>query len=120
MAGRINAHGNPVRVLRGDALVHVEQVAVPLLNHPAAQPLDGVVEIEIHAVAALAHASLFIAHHLGIARGHVARHQIAKAGIFALQKVIAIGLNDRGRRLSAIFFALGHPNAAIVAQGLRH
>ena len=47
--GRIDAHRHLVRILVGDALVHVEQVAVALAMTLRAQPFDRVRKIEINA-----------------------------------------------------------------------
>ena len=74
--------------------VHVEQVAVALFDDVAAEPLDGVGEIEIDAEAAGADAAAFVADHLGIAGGDVARHQVAEARITALEVVVALGFGD--------------------------
>ena len=117
--GGVDAHGHLVGILVGDALVHVEQVAVALANGLLAQALDGVGEVEIDAQAGFAHAAAFVAHRLGVARGHVARNQVAEAGIAALEVVIALVFRDLvGRALVALF--LRHPDAAVVAQRLAH
>ena len=63
---RIDAHRTGVRVLVGDALVHLEEIAVALLDGLLAQPLDGVGEVEIHAASAGADAASVIA---GFLRG---------------------------------------------------
>ena len=84
-----------------------------------AQALDGVAEIEIDAEAGLAHAAALVAHLLGVARGHVARHQVAEAGVAALQVVIALGLGNLVGR-ARVALLLGHPDAAVVAQRLAH
>ena len=97
--GGIDAHRLLVRIFAGDALVHVEQVAVALLDDGAAEALDGVAEVQVDGQAAFAHAAAFVADLLGIARGHVARHQVAEARVLALQEVIAFGFGDlAGRR----------------------
>ena len=44
--GGIDAHRHLVGIFAGDALVHVEQVAVALLDDVLAEALDGVAEIE--------------------------------------------------------------------------
>ena len=97
--GGVDAHRLLVRVFAGDALVHVEQVAVALLDDVLAEALDGIAEIEVDGEAGFADAAAFVADLLGVAGSHVARHQVAEAGIVALQVVIALGLgNLAGRR----------------------
>ena len=91
---RIDAHRNLVRIFVGDALVHLEQIAVALANHIHAQPLDGIREIEIDAQPGLAHAAAFVAHGFRVARCHVARDQVAEARIAALQIIIALGFRE--------------------------
>ena len=46
--------------------------------------------------------------------------QVAEARIFAFEIVIAVRFGNRAGRLAAIFLALGHPDAAVVAQRLGH
>ncbi len=117
--GGVDAHGHLVGVFAGDALVHVEQVAVALLDDVLAQALDGVAEIQVDGQAGFAHAAAFVADRLGVARGHVARHQVAEAGIRALQVVVALGFgNLAGRALVALLQR--HPDAAVVAQRFAH
>jgi len=46
--GRVDAHRLLVRIFAGDALVHVDQVAVALFDDVLAQAVDGVAKIEIY------------------------------------------------------------------------
>ena len=90
----------------GNRCVHVEEIAVAFANCVLAQPLDRVGEIQVHAQPALAHAAAFIAHRLRVARGHVARHQIAEARILAARdssRAPSSGIWSGGR-LSPLFF----------------
>src|ERR1017187_3150728 len=117
--GRVDAHRVLVRILARDAVVHVEQVAVALLDDVGAEALDGIAEVQVDGQAALAHAAAFIAGGFGVAGGHVARHEVAEAGVFALQEVIALSFGDlAGGALVAL--RDGYPNAAVVAQGFAH
>ena len=118
MAG-IDAHRDLVRILVGDALVHVEQVAVALCDRLLTKPLDGIREIEIDAQAGFADAAAFVADHFGVAGGHVARHQIAEARIAPLQVIIALVFRNLIRR-PFVALLLRHPDAAVVAQRLAH
>ena len=67
MKRRVNTHGHFVRVFAGDALVHVEQVAVAFANHVYAQPLDGIREVQKHTQAVLAHPARIVTNGFGIA-----------------------------------------------------
>ena len=95
MAG-INSHRNFVRILAGDALVHLEQIAVAIRDDVLAKTLDGIGEIEIHAEAGVADSAAFIANCFRIARRDIARNQIAEAGIAALQIIVALRLPGSG------------------------
>src|SRR5260370_21616846 len=117
--GGVDAHRLLIRIFAGDAVVHVEQVAVTLLDDGDTEALDGVAEIQVDRQSGFAHAAAFIANRFGIAGGHVARHQVAEAGLFALQEIIALGFGDlAGGALVALFE--GHRHAAIVARAFAH
>ena len=90
----IDAHRHAIRIFARDALVHLEQISVALLDRMPAQPLDRSGKIEIHAQAARTHTAAFVADRLGVARGHVARHQITETRIAALQIIIALRLRE--------------------------
>src|ERR1035437_3024191 len=117
--GGVDTHGHFVGILAGNALVHVEQVAVALLDDVLAQALDGFAEIQIDAQAGLAHAAAFVANGFGIAGSHVARHQVAEAGVAAFQEIVALGGGDLVRR-TLVTFVQRHPDAAVVAQRFAH
>ena len=50
VTGRVDTHRHLVRVLSRDPLVHVEQVSVALLDDVDSETIDGIGEVEIHAV----------------------------------------------------------------------
>ena len=117
--GRIDAHGDFVGVLAGDALVHFEEVAVALGNLVFAETLDGIGEIEIDAKTSWADTVACIAFGFGGAGSDIARNEIAETGILALEIVVALGFgNLAGRALVAGLF--GDPNAAVVAERFGH
>ncbi len=119
MDGRIDAHWHFVRIFIGNALIHLEEVAVALADGLHAQAVDGFGEVQIDAQAGRAHAAPSVADGLGVAAGHVARHKVAEARIAALQIVVALGLGNLiGRALVALLF--GNPDAPIVAQRFAH
>ncbi len=110
----------------GNLLVHVEKVAVALLDDLLAQTLDGGLEVEEYGQAGLVHAEACVAALLGGTRRHVARHEVAERRVAALQIVVAVFFGDVRRFLGAradgldVFDLLRHPDAAVVAQRLRH
>ena len=116
---REDSHRDCVGVLAGDALVHLEQVAVALGDYVLAQALDGVAEVQIHGQPGFTHAAAFVADLLGVAGSHVARNQVAEAGVLALQVIIPLGFGDLGGR-PPVAFLQGHPHPAVVAQGFAH
>lgn len=117
--GRVDAHRDRVRVLGGDPRVHVEEVAVLLLDRLAAHPLDGVGEVQVDALAAGADAPALVADVLRGAGGDVARDQVAEGRVDALQVVVALVLGDLVRR-PVVALGPGHPDPAVVAQRLAH
>jgi hypothetical protein len=77
--GRKDAHRDLVRVLVSDALIHLEQVAVLLLNGAAAEPLDGIAEIQVDAEAGRTDAPPLVANLLRGPGRDIARAQIPEA-----------------------------------------
>ena len=110
----------------GDLLVHVEEVAVTLLDDLLAQTLDGGLEVEEDGQTGLVHAEACVAALLGGTRRHVARHEVAEGRIAALQIVVAILLGDVRRLLGAaadrlhVLDLLRYPDAAVVTQRFGH
>ena len=92
--GGVDAHRHLVGILVGDALIHVEEVAVALANRLLAQAADGFGEVEIDAEAGLPYPVAFVAHRLGVAGGDVAGNEVAEAGIAALEVIIALVFGD--------------------------
>src|SRR5262249_50070870 len=107
------------RVLARDAFVHLEQVAVLLLDVGASEAGDRVGEVQVHAVAARPHAAALVAHPLRGPRRDVAWRQVAEAGIGAFEIVVALGLRVLARRPS-VAGLLRYPDAAVFAQRLAH
>ena len=79
----------------------------------------GLGEVEVHAVLQRADALALVDHRLGVARGDVARHEVAEARVLPLEEVVALVLGDLVGR-AGLVGVLGHPDAAVVAQRLRH
>ena len=119
MDGGVDAHRHLVGVLVRDLLVHVEEVAVLLLDRLETEPLDRVVEIEIDGEPAVADAAAVVARLLGVAGGDVARHQVAEARVLPLEVVVALVLRDLLRR-TRVALLLRNPHAAIVPQAFAH
>ncbi len=113
--------------------VHVEQVAVLVLHGLLPEAVDRVGEVQVDAAAHLplvalrvalrdggADAAALVAHVLRLARRDVAGNQVAERRVDPLQVVVAVLLGDLARVLGAVLGPLGHPDAAVVAQRLRH
>ena len=122
--GRVDPHRDLVGVLARDPGVHVEEVAVLVLDGLAAEALDGLGEVEVdaasYAVDLGADAAALVAHVLGLAGGDVAGDQVAEGGVDPLEVVVAVLLGDLARVLVGVLGVLGHPDAAVVAQRLAH
>ena len=115
--GRVDAHRDLVGVLVGDALVHVEEVAVALADRRLAEAADGVGEVEVDAEAGLARRR-------GPRRRppwRRARRRRAGRGCrssgTALEVVVALVFGDLVGR-ARVALLLRHPDAAVVAQRL--
>lgn len=117
--GGVDPHRGLVRVLGGDPRVHVEEVAVLLLDLGPAHPLDGFREVEVDALSAGSDAAALVADVLRGSRGDVTRYQVAEGGVDALQVVVALVLRDL---VGGAVVALGlrDPDPAVVAQRLAH
>ena len=105
MHGRIDAHRPDVRVLRRDALVHLEEVSITFADRRLAELRDRVAKVEVNAAAARANAAPLVADLLRGARGEVAGGKVATARIAALEIVVALPVADlaeaRARRVCA-------------------
>src|SRR5699024_1547800 len=115
----VDAHRNLVRVLSGDALVHVEQVAVLGFDGVPSHALDGVGEVQVHTQTSGADAASFVADVLGGTGGDVTRHQVAEGRVSTFQVVVALVLGDLSW-VAVVAALLGHPDTAVVAQRLAH
>ena len=116
---RVDAHRGHVRVVAGDPLVHLEEVAVLGLDGVAAEPGDRVGEVEVDAEAAGADAAALVADVLRGAGGDVARHEVAERRVDPLEVVVAFVLGDVGGTRSSPALDR-HPHPAVVAQRLAH
>src|SRR5271157_3850281 len=117
--GGVDPHRDLVRILVGDPLVHVEEVAVALADRRYAETVDRFREIKIDAQPGLTHAPALVADLLGRPRGNVAGGKVAVARVLALQVIIALVLGNLSwwPRVSLL---LGDPDPAIVAERLGH
>ena len=94
----VDAHRHAVRVVAGDARVHLEEVPVAGADDRLAEPPDRLREVQVDAVVARPDAVAGVDHALGGARGHVARDEVAERRVAALQVVVALVLGDLVRR----------------------
>jgi hypothetical protein len=116
---RENHHGDVVRILVDDPLVHLKQVSISRLDHVAAQTLNRVTKIQIDRHACGAHAPPFIADLLGASRRDVARREVTKGRVLPFEVVIAIILGNLiGRAL--VILVLWHPDAPVIPQAFTH
>ena len=117
--GGVDAHGDLVRVLVGDALVHLDEVAVALLDDVLAEPADRVREVEVDAVLQRSDTPACVDLALDRAGGDVAGDEVAERGIAMLEEVVALGLGNLvgGARVIGL---RRHPHATVVAKRLAH
>ena len=124
--GRINHHRLLVRVHVGNLFVHLEQVAVAGLDDILAEPFDSGLEVEEYGEPRFVHAETGIATLLGGTGSHVAGNEVTERRIPAFEVVIPVLLRDFGSlfefgaELLHILLLLGYPDAAVVAERLRH
>ncbi len=122
----VNFVGNIAREHVGYLLIHLEEVAIALHDDIDSQPVDGLREVEEHSQSCVVDTVSGIATLLGSAACHVARHQVAEGWIATLQIVVAVFFRNFPSLLRAclqrlsVFELLGHPDASVVAQRLRH
>ena len=119
MDGGIDPHRHLVGILGGNPFVHLEQVAVARLDDLDAEAVDGFLEVEIHRKPGVADAEPFVRLLLCGARRDVARHEVAEARVAPFEVVVALRVRDLIRR-PRIALLLRHPDAAVIAQRLRH
>ena len=117
--GGVDAHGDGERVLTGDALVHLEEVVVALVDDLRADARDRLGEVEVHAVLQRPDAAAGVDLALRRARRDVARHEVAERRVAALEVVVALVLGDLVGGAGVVVL-LRHPDAAVVAQRLAH
>src|SRR5882757_8580646 len=119
MHRRKYAHRCAVRVFVGNALVHLEEVAVSLRDRGPAQSLDSLGEVEIHAIAARTHSASGVTYVLDRPRGDVTGHEVSETRVRPLQEIVAFRLGDaRGWTDIACFGR--YPDPAVIAQRLTH
>ncbi len=118
------------RVLVGidisNLLIHIEEVAVALVNDVAAEALESLREVEEHGQTGVVDTIALVGALLGGTRGNVAGHEVTEGRIAALEVVVAVflrnvaALNLTTLQLLGVFKLLRHPDAAVVTQRLRH
>ena len=90
----VDPHRHLVRVFVGDAVVHLDEVPVPLLDDVVAEALDRVGEVEVHAVLQRTDAAAGVDLALRRARRDVTRHEVAERRVATLEEVVAFGFGD--------------------------
>ena len=119
VAGGGDAHRSDVGILADGLLVHLEEVRVPLPDGVLAETFDGVTEIEVGGVVHRATTESGNDLLRNRAGGDVTGDQVAEGRIAALEEVVALVLGDRVR-VAVVLRLLRRPDAAVVAEGLRH
>ena len=119
VGGGVDPHGHLVGILIGDAVVHLEEVAVPILDGVVSIPSDGRLEIEIDPVLERPNTLASVDHPLGGPGGHVAGDEVSEGRIDALQVVVTVCGRDVAGR-SGLVGVLGYPDPSVVAERLRH
>ncbi len=119
MRCRVYHHRFFIRRIIGDQLIHIKKVAVFFGDGFSAISMYGIGKIQIHRTACQADPFAGVALGLGGSRCHITGHQIAEAGIFSFQIIIAIFFgNILG--ISDITGILRHPDATVVAKAFTH
>src|SRR5262245_63813011 len=116
MNRRVDTHRLFVGIFAGDALVHFEEIPVPLLDLLFTQSFDRIGEVQVDAASAGAYAESLVAYLFRRSRSDIAWRKISVARIFAFEVVVAVGFGNHMWRLAAIFFLFRHPDAPVVAQ----
>jgi hypothetical protein len=119
MRARFDTHRHPSGVLTGVYVIHLQQVAVPLVDHVDSQARNRVAQIEIDPVVQRTDAvTVFDLQSVG-PRGDIARDEVAERGVAALQEVVPLALGDVVGG-TVVTLLLGHPDPGVVAQRLTH
>ena len=116
---RVDPHRHLGGILAGDALVHLEQVRVALVDRSLTEAGDGVGEVEVHPVLQWPHPAAEVDGALGGARGDVPWGEVPVARVEPLEVVVAVGFRDEVGR-SRLVGVERHPHPPVVAQRLRH
>jgi hypothetical protein len=117
--GGIDPERRAQRIVAGEPLVHLEEVAVAIPERAGTDAGEGVAEIKEHGASAGRDAAALVAHCPGRARGDVARRQVAVARIETLEVVVALFFRDVLGPASVARLS-GDPYAPVVAQRLGH
>src|SRR5690625_1047565 len=116
---RINAHRYVISDFAGDALVHVKEVTVALLDRLFTKPFDRIGEIEINSPSARTNPAAFVANLFRTPGRNITRRQIPVTRILPLKIIIALGMWDLSRR-SIVPFLLRNPDPAIISKRFAH
>ena len=115
----VDAHRGAIRVLAGDPLVHLEEIAVALADRILPEAGNGTGKVEIDPSSTGADAEACVTRFLGRPRGDVTGRQIAVTRVFPLEVVVALGLGNVSRA-AGVAGAPRHPDPAVVAERFRH
>ncbi len=116
-----NHHRGLVGVVVRNHLIHVEEVSVAVTYDIGTEAVDSILEVEVNGVACT-YAEAGVAALFGGARSDVAGAEVTEGGIAALEVEVAVFVGDisgfflAGADGFGIFFFLGNPDAAVVAE----
>ncbi len=120
----IDFHGCFIRIVARNLLVHFEKVTIARTDYIFAHAVDGISEIEEYRQTSWGHATTFVAHIFSSTRGHVARYEVTKGWVFALEVIIAGVFWQISCYLFALLdgfgicFVLRYPHTSVVSQRL--
>ena len=120
MHRRVNPHRLLVSTLTRDALIHVKQVAIALLDHLLTELIDRFAEVQINTPPTRSNPATLITALLRRTRRNITRRQIPETRILPLKEIITIRLWDLRSQLTTILSLLRHPHPPVIAQRLRH
>ncbi len=122
----INFLSELTRIYVGDFLIHVEEVAVALANHVDAKAVDSLREVEEYCKSGIIDTITLVTTLLGSTRRYVAGYEVAECRVTTLEIVVALVFRDittldlTSLEFLGVFDILGHPDAAVVTERLRH
>ena len=89
MACRIYAHWFFIRVYSGDGFIHIEEIAILVLDCFLSLFLNGIPEIKIDSQTGLTHTKTCIATFLSSPGGNITRYEVTEGRVSSFKKIIS-------------------------------